>query len=148
MEAIMSDFEEFTRQKIARLRAEADTLEQMLREYQAHARKSVSAAQIAPKSASRPSDLFVSPAETINPESKEPTRRGNSAFGAVMTALKSAGPGGMSLDEMEAAANAAGRPIKRPALRSQIWYEKNKGRVVEVGEGRYAVAIDSPAGHD
>jgi hypothetical protein len=119
-------FEVYARGKIATLRAEADQLERVLTDYLAE-RGCVLV--ITPTSAPR--------AVALPPE---PRRRGNSAFGKVMGAVRAAGAAGMSLDEMAAVAEREGASIPRNTLRSQVWHEKTKGRLIALAAGRYAAA--------
>jgi|GEM_PF-5687511 len=110
----MDDFEAFTRDRIGRLRTEADALEKTLKEYvSARARK---------EGATRRSG-------GDNPRS--------GAFGVIMEAIAAAGPEGLTLDQMIDAAAEGGFEVKRNTLRSQIWSAKNDGAVEQVKTGVY-----------
>ncbi len=124
------DFETFARAKIAALRAEADQLERLLREFQAKRRQAVPCEGCH----ASPSIVVMGSAPTL------PRRRAGSAFGKIMEAVKAAGSHGMSLDDMAAVAAREGITINRNTLRSQIWHEKRKGRLVSLANGRYAAA--------
>lgn len=133
------DFETYTRGKIADLRAgaearlrEADQLERLLAEFmkvrhQANAILSAAVDNV----------MLAPPSLATKAPMKEARRRSGSSFGAVMHALVSAGPGGMTLDEMLAAVDNS---IQRPTLRSQLHHEKLKGRVIALAPGRFAAA--------
>ncbi len=117
----MSDFETFTREKIVRLRADADALEKILKEFLG--------TQARAAGASRRSG---------------PDQPRAGAFGAVMEAINAAGFEGLTLDKMIEAAEAEGYVVKRPTLRSQIFQAKSDGLLVQIEPGRYrsASAID------
>ena len=132
------DFETYTRGKIGALRAEADQLERLLAEFLKTRRR----AEAMPAGALAVMRNPQSGAERVN---QEPRRRGNSAFGKVMEAISAAGPEGMSLDEMTAVAEREGSPIPRNTLRSQVWHEKTKGRLIGFANGRYAAAQIDPS---
>jgi hypothetical protein len=120
----MSDFEQFTREQIARLRAEADALEKTIKSFEA-ARARVSGG--ARRSAS------------------DQPRAG--AFGVVMDAIVAAGAKGLTLDEMLQAASLAGHMVKRATLRAQVWKAKEDGALVQIEPGRYrSSAVDQFAG--
>jgi hypothetical protein len=108
------DYETFTRDRIAKLRAEADALERNLKEFAAIS--------------TRPA---LSPRRAL-------TER--SAIATIMKAIEEAGPAGLTLDEMIAVAAKAGFEAKRNTLRSQLWNFKNEERVVQLEPGRYAAA--------
>lgn len=122
---VADNFEIYARGKIAALRAEADQLERVLLDYLSQRGRGVPVAPIA--------------APQMGQLALEPRRRGNSPFGKVMEAIRAAGSGGMSLDEMAAVAERDGTPIPRNTLRSQVWNEKAKGRLIPLDLGRYAV---------
>jgi hypothetical protein len=108
-----ADFETFTREKIARLRAEAEALEKSLKEYQAAMARAAG-----------------------------PARRGSndgSAFSVVMEAIAAAGAEGLTLDGMIEAAKEKGHDVKRNTLRSQIWQAKQDERVEQMEAGRYRI---------
>lgn len=123
------DFETFARAKIAALRAEAEQLERLLREFQAKRRQAGGTGHATPQ-----------PAVSGGSSQTPPRRREGSAFGKIMEAVHAAGPDGMSIDDMVAAAAREGITIERNTLRSQIWHEKRKGRLVPLANGRYAAA--------
>ena len=106
------DYETFTREKIARLRAEADALEKNLKEFQAIAARASGGGGRKPQE--------------------------GSAISAILEAIDTAGPEGMTLDDMIAYAAALGHDVKRNTLRSQLWTAKNEGRVVSLEPGRFA----------
>lgn len=115
----MDDFETFTRDRISRLRAEADALEKTLKEYMsARARR----------------DGVARRSGGDNPRS--------GAFGVIMDAIATAGPQGLTLDQMIDVAAEEGFEVKRNTLRSQIWTAKNEGALQQVKTGVYRV----PAG--
>jgi len=120
----MSDFETFTREKIARLRLEADALEKILKEFVGSRARATGAA----------------------------ARGGSTAtggFGAVMDALTEAGDAGLSLDEMIAAASEKGFEVLRNTLRSQLWSAKNAGKVEQIEPGRYrALGAEPPTAEE
>lgn len=103
----MDDFETFTRDKIAKLRAEADAMERFLKEYQ------VTKAR-ASGSVRRSSEAQVG---------------AGGAFGAILSVLRGKGAKGMSLDEMIHSAEVMGFDVKRNTLRSQLFTAKGKGQV-------------------
>jgi hypothetical protein len=108
------DYVTFTKERIARLRAEADALERNLKEFQVALARS-----------------------------QTPARKGGgetSAFGFILESLSAAGPEGMTLDEMIEAAAVGGFNVKRNTLRSQLWGAKNDGKVVSSEPGRFATA--------
>ncbi|MGK2911682.1 MAG: hypothetical protein ACSLE1_18040 [Sphingobium sp.] len=113
----MSDMEEFMRDKIARLRSEADALEKVLKEFTGAKGRST-------RQAGAPTG----------------------GFGAVMDALEEAGPAGMSLDEMIQAASDRGYDVNRATLRSQLWTAKNNDKVEALEPGRYRslTAVEAP----
>lgn len=113
----MSDFETFTRDKIVRLRADADALEKILKEFLG--------TQARAAGASRRSG---------------PDQPRAGAFGVVMEAINGAGYGGLTLDEMIQTAEAEGYAVKRPTLRSQIFQAKQDGDLVQIEPGRYRSA--------
>ncbi|WP_293902699.1 hypothetical protein [Phenylobacterium sp.] len=113
----MDDFETFTRDRIARLRSEADALEKTLKEY--------TSAKARISGASRRSG-------SDNP-------RGG-AFGAIMDAIRAAGIDGLTLDQMIDVAADEGFEVKRNTLRSQIWTAKNDGDLEQVKTGVYRIA--------
>jgi len=113
----MSDFETFTREKILRLRAEADALDKILKEFQATQARSAGTAR---RSGSD------------NPRS--------GAFGVVLEAILASGESGMDLDEMQKAGEAEGFEVKRTTLRSQVWKAKEDGVLVQMEPGRYRSA--------
>ncbi len=123
----MDDFETFARAKIAALRTEADQLERLLREFQAKRRQTGGTGHTTPQSA-----------DSRDSAPTPPRRREGSAFGKIMEAVQAAGPDGMSIDDMVAAAAREGVTIERNTLRSQIWHEKRKGRLIPLANGRYA----------
>lgn len=119
----MDDFEDFTRDRIAKLKAEAEALEKTLKEYlSAKARMS---------------------GQQRRSGSDHP--RGG-AFGIIMDAIAAAGPHGLSIDDMIEAAEAEGLSVKRNTLRGQIWQAKNNGELEALEAGRYrrAGAGDEP----
>jgi fructosamine-3-kinase len=130
-EDAMDDFETFARTKIAALRAEADQLERLLREFQAKRRQA--AASGAGHSAAQAAVVEIS-------VPTRPRRREGSAFGKIMEAVQAAGAEGMSIDDMLSVAAREGITVERNTLRSQIWHEKRKGRLVPLANGRYAAA--------
>lgn len=67
-----------------------------------------------------------------------------SAFGFVLEQIKSAGPRGLTIDEMVREAEAAEIKIKRPSLRSQLFDRKQKGMLIH-RNGRYSLAPESDA---
>jgi hypothetical protein len=107
------DYETFTRDKIVRLRAEADALEKTLKEFQAATARA------------------SAPSRRTGPQE-------GSAFGAVMDLIQAAGTAGMTLDEMIEQAAVRGYEVKRNTLRSQLWQAKKEGRVIQYETGRYA----------
>lgn len=127
----MSDFEQYTRTKIAALRVEADNLERLLREYA----DNLPTASMATE-ASAPDADRARKAAQMQPVARR--RRGNSGFGKVMDAIGQAGPAGLSIDHMMEVAQSAGQPIARNTLRSMLFNEKKKGRLKAVSEGVYA----------
>lgn len=108
----MSDFETFTREKIARLRLEADALEKILKE-------------------------FVGSRARATGASARSGTAATGGFGAVMEALAEAGEAGLSLDQMIAAASERGFDVNRNTLRSQLWSAKNAEKVEQIEPGRY-----------
>jgi hypothetical protein len=120
----MDDFETFTRDKISRLRAEADALEKILKEFQGtKARK-----------------------DGVARRSGGDQPRGG-AFGVIMDAILQAGREGMTLDEMIAVASEDGYEVKRPTLRAQCWKAKEDGVLTAMEPGRYrSSTIDDFAG--
>jgi hypothetical protein len=113
----MDDFETFARDKIAKLRAEADGLEKTLKEFQAiHARK----------------------AGAVRRSGDQP-RAG--AFGVILEAITAAGPDGLTLDQMTEAAGAEGYDVKRPTLRSQVWQAAKDGTIIQIEPGRYRAPV-------
>jgi hypothetical protein len=113
----MDDFETFAREKIGRLRAEADALEKVLKEFQAvHARRA---------GAKR--------------RSGDQPRSG--AFGVILEAIAAAGAEGLTLDQMIEAAAAEGYDVKRATLRSQVWQAKNDDLLIPLEQGRYRAPI-------
>jgi hypothetical protein len=110
----MDDFESFTREQISRLRLEADALEKALKAFQASKARLTGAARRSGGDQPR-----------------------SGAFGVIMEAISKAGPKGLTLDEMIAAAAAEGYEVKRGTLRSQIWQAKNDGEVLPLEAGRY-----------
>jgi hypothetical protein len=120
----MDDFEAFTREKIERLRAEADALEKILKEFQATKARLAGAARRSGGD---------------NPRS--------GAFGAILEAISAAGPKGLTLDEMELAAEDAGFSVKRTTLRAQVWKAKDEGQLVQIEVGRYRSATAQDQGH-
>jgi hypothetical protein len=113
----MDDFETFTRDRIARLRAEAEALEKTLKEYTA------ARARVSGQARRSGGD---------NPRS--------GAFGVILAAIGAAGIEGLTLDEMIDAAAAEGFEVKRNTLRSQIWSAKERGEVEPIAAGRYRIA--------
>lgn len=113
----MEDMEAFMRDKIARLRAEADALDKTLKEYLSVQARVAGAAR-------RSGD---------NPRS--------GAFGVILEAISRAGQNGLSLDEMIAAAKEEGYDVKRNTLRSQIWSAKEESAVEQIEPGRYRVPV-------
>lgn len=113
----MDDFETFTRDRITRLRSEADALEKTLKEYtSAKARLSGAARR----------------SGGDNPRT--------GAFGIIMETIRSAGVAGLTLDQMIDAAADEGFEVKRNTLRSQIWTAKNDGELEQVKNGVYRIA--------
>lgn len=108
----MDDFESFMREKIARLRAEADALEKTLKEF--------SGSRARASGGSRASSGATA-----------------GGFGAVLEALDAAGTEGLTLDEMIEAASRKGFTVNRNTLRSQLWGAKNQERVEQMEPGRY-----------
>jgi hypothetical protein len=137
-----SDFETYTRDKIAKLRAdasalerEASQLERLLGDFiKKHRTKNDVVRPVTASTAA--TDDEARSDETAS----TPRRRAGSAFKIVMDAIIAAGPTGLSLDEMMAVAERNGLIIQRPTLRSQLHHEKSKGRVVPLGIGRFAAA--------
>ncbi|WGM41122.1 hypothetical protein [Caulobacter sp. NIBR1757] len=113
----MEDMEAFMRDKIARLRAEADALEKTLKEYLSVQARVAGAAR----------------------RSGDHPRSG--AFGVILEAIGKAGPNGMTLDEMIDAAKDEGYEVKRNTLRSQIWSAKEEGVLSQIEPGRYRVPL-------
>lgn len=128
-----NDFETYTRAKIGALRAEADQLERLLADFFKTQRRVETATPEAPA-------VLRDPQAANERVVQEPRRRGHSVFGKVVDAIYAVGPVGMSLDEMMAVAEREGAPTARSTLRSQVWHEKKKGRLVPVAHGRYAAA--------
>ncbi|MDP3656501.1 MAG: hypothetical protein Q8R45_05995 [Brevundimonas sp.] len=116
----MSDFETFTREKIARLRLEADALEKILKE-------------------------FVGSRARATGASARSGTAATGGFGAVMEALAEAGEAGLSLDQMIAAASERGFGVNRNTLRSQLWSAKNAEKVEQIEPGRYRAVGAEPA---
>jgi len=122
----MDDFESFTREKIARLRAEADALEKSLKEFVGSKARQAGASRRS---------------------GGDQPRAG--AFGVVLQAIAGAGDAGLSLDDMVAAAEAEGYEVKRATLRAQVWKAKEDGALIQMEPGRYkspfaGVQIDDP----
>ena len=116
----MDDFESFTREHIARLRAEADALEKTLKAFVATKARQTGAIR----------------------RSGDQPRAG--AFGVVMDAIVGAGEEGLDLDQMIEAAAAEGYEVKRATLRSQVWQAKENGVLTQMKPGRYrSSAIDA-----
>ena len=130
------DFETYARGKIAALRDEADQLERVLAGF---------LADRGPHSGTSASPFT---ARLGAPLRREPRRRGNSAFGKVMDAIRAAGPSGLSLDDMAGVAEREGAPIARNTLRSMVWHEKTNGRLIALAAGRYAAPPAQPALED
>lgn len=114
------DYETFTREQIARLRAEADALEKNLKAFQAHSAR-------------------VASAGSMGTTTGRPRTLAGSAFSAVMEAIEAAGRDGLTLNEMIEAARVEGHEVKRNTLRSQVWSAKEDGRLFQLDKGRYAV---------
>jgi hypothetical protein len=110
------DYEAFTREKIARLRADADALERHLKEFL------VASAR----------------ASGVPARSRQQGSQEGSAIGAVLDAIDAAGPDGMTLDEMIDDARKGGFEVNRNTLRSQLFTAARNGRVVRLTPGRYA----------
>ena len=110
----MDETEALLRERIEKLRTEADTLERALKDIlTTRARKTGAARR---SGADQP-------------------RAG--AWGAIFEAIRTAGPEGMTLDEMERVAEAEGYEVKRPTLRSQVWKAKEEGQLIQLEPGRY-----------
>jgi len=118
----MDDFEEFTRDRIARLRAEADALDKTLKEY-----------------------LSAKNRQVGQTRRSGPDQPRSGAFGVVMEAIANAGPEGLTLDQMIDAAAAEGFTVKRNTLRSQVWQAKNDSELVALEAGRYRAASATPS---
>jgi hypothetical protein len=119
----MDDFENFTREHISRLRAEADALEKTLKAFLATKARQAGASR----------------------RSGDQPRSG--AFGVVLEAILNAGAEGLTLDEMIEAAAAEGYEVKRTTLRSQVWQAKEDGQLIQMEPGRYrSSALDAFAG--
>lgn len=116
--AAMDDFESFTRTKITRLRAEADALEKILKEFQATQNRRAGAARRSGGDQPR-----------------------SGAFGVIMEAIAGAGAGGMTLDDMIGAAELEGYEVKRATLRAQVWKAKEDGELTAMEPGRYRSAV-------
>lgn len=114
----MDDFESFTREKIARLRAEADALEKILKEFQATQARLAGAARRSGGDQPR-----------------------SGAFGVIMDAIAGSGVDGLTLDQMIAAAEAEGYLVKRPTLRSQVWQATKDGQLTQLEPGRYRSSV-------
>lgn len=114
----MDEFESFTREKITRLRAEADALEKILKEFQGTKARQAGASRRS---------------------GGDQPRAG--AFGVVMEAITGAGASGLSLDQMIQAAEAEGYEVKRPTLRAQVWKAKEDGQLAQMEPGRYRLAV-------
>ena len=121
----MDGFESWTRQEIGRLRSEADALERTLERFLASRPKA------APADASGPSSKS---------DKKTHPRKRRSKNDPIRDVINRAGPNGLSLDEIFAAAEAAGITSTRDAIRSFCWNEKQIGRFIQPAEGRYASA--------
>lgn len=117
----MDDFEEFTKDRIAKLRAEVEALERTLKDY-VSARARMSGQQ--------------------RRSGGDQPRSG--AFGIIMDAIAAAGPRGMSIDDMIEAAESEGFTVKRNTLRGQIWQAKNNGELEALEAGRYRRAGSDP----
>lgn len=118
----MDDYETFTRDKIARLRADADALEKNLKEFLAtQARKSGAARRSGP----------------------DQPRSG--AFGVVLEAIAAAGEAGLDLNQMTQAAADEGYDIHRPTLRSQVWQAKKDGLLQQLEPGKYRLSTGHEA---
>ena len=113
----MDDFENFTREHIARLRSDADALEKTLKAFVATKARQAGASR----------------------RSGDQPRSG--AFGVVMEAILGAGAEGLNLDEMIEAASAEGYEVKRSTLRSQVWQAKEDGLLTQIEPGRYRSSV-------
>jgi hypothetical protein len=114
----MDEFESFTREKISRLRAEADALERTLKDFQAARNRLKGATQRA-----------------------GPDQPRAGAFGVVLEAILASAREGLNLDQMIEAAEQQGYEVKRPTLRAQVWKAKEDGTLVQMEPGRYRSSL-------
>ena len=114
-------FEIWAPSHIARLRADADALERTL------------AAYLAETERDSPAPVVV-PLKPTPPHSPKPNTEGGgrpSKHGHILDMVLKAGPTGLTTDEIEQAAEAAGRPILRNSLRSFLWTQRQDGRMFQ-----------------
>lgn len=77
---------------------------------------------------------------SVRPGSRVPDPARSPGWGAALTALQQAPSNGYALDEIVAATEEAGHPVKRNTLRSILSHAVSEGIVERVSVGRYRAA--------